>query len=101
MGKILRLHAHRHQSRVGGDARTRPFNVIRILYAPLKLVYVETDGRIDISTRLLINLEILKIENLDQLLQVMKTDQSILHARCGQRSMNEILNIFGKLRISL
>jgi DNA-directed RNA polymerase alpha subunit len=92
------LHRQRHLSIRGLKPRT--FNVIKILRAPLDQVYEESDERIRLSIGLKLNLQRVNIDTLDQLLQIMRNDQSALQ-HLGQARMNEILNIFKKLNINL
>lgn len=96
--KVIPYHRQRHLSiRM---LKPKPFKVITILHAPLSQVYEKSEDRILLSAGLVLNLRRKKISTLDELLQIMRSDQSVL-ADFGQSRMNEIMRIFKKLGIYL
>lgn len=102
MGKNFLCHPNRHLSVRGLNRghKAQPLNVIAILRAPLDEVSAISNYRLILPIGLMLNLQRVGIKNLDQLLQVMRNDLSILSG-LGQRRMNQILNSFKKLGIDL
>lgn len=102
MGKNFLYHPNRHLSVRGLNRghKAQPLNVIAILRAPIDEVREESNYRLILDVGLILNLQRLGINSLDELLQLMRHDQSVLD-NLGQRRLNEIMRVFKKLGIDL